>query len=242
MILYHKSNLVYTVVFPQFLIFQQNNSAQTSVLIFFEFCMQVLEFVSFANNPIGDNIEELVFENLTTLTHLDLRNISATTFSRKLLENLINLEYLDLSLNPIEEIPVLPSDKLKVLDLSETNLLKLRNLELPHLRELRLNNMPNLTIVLLNDFEKLPNLESLSLKECKRLTQLRIRPQNSNLLPHLRFFYIQSCALETLSSELQSIIQRTAVFEFQNNPWHCDCRMKWITMVNTTHNLTNKIK
>ena len=35
MILYHKSNLVYTVVFPQFLIFQQNNIAQTSVLIFF---------------------------------------------------------------------------------------------------------------------------------------------------------------------------------------------------------------
>ena len=34
-ILYHKSNLIYTVVFPQFLIFQQNNSVQTSVLIFF---------------------------------------------------------------------------------------------------------------------------------------------------------------------------------------------------------------
>ena len=35
MILYHKSNLVYKTVFAQFLIFQQNNSAQTSVLIFF---------------------------------------------------------------------------------------------------------------------------------------------------------------------------------------------------------------
>ena len=35
MILYHKNNLVYTVVFPQFLILQQNNSVQTSVLIFF---------------------------------------------------------------------------------------------------------------------------------------------------------------------------------------------------------------
>ena len=35
MIIYHKSNLVYTVFFPQFLIFQQNNNAQTSVLIFF---------------------------------------------------------------------------------------------------------------------------------------------------------------------------------------------------------------
>ena len=31
----YKSNLVYTVVFPQFLIFQQNNSAQALVLIFF---------------------------------------------------------------------------------------------------------------------------------------------------------------------------------------------------------------
>ena len=35
MILYHKSYLVYIVVFPQFLIFQQNNSVQASVLIFF---------------------------------------------------------------------------------------------------------------------------------------------------------------------------------------------------------------
>ena len=35
MILYHESNLVYTVVFPQFLIFQQNSSVQTSVLILF---------------------------------------------------------------------------------------------------------------------------------------------------------------------------------------------------------------
>ena len=33
--LYHKSNLVYIVVFQQFLIFQQNNSTQTSMLIFF---------------------------------------------------------------------------------------------------------------------------------------------------------------------------------------------------------------
>ena len=31
----HKCNLVYTVVFRQFLIFQQNNSAQTSELILF---------------------------------------------------------------------------------------------------------------------------------------------------------------------------------------------------------------
>ena len=33
-ILYHKSNLVYTGFFPQFVIFQQNNNAQTSMLVF----------------------------------------------------------------------------------------------------------------------------------------------------------------------------------------------------------------
>ena len=35
MLPYYKSNLIYTVFFPQFLISQQNNSAPTSVLIFF---------------------------------------------------------------------------------------------------------------------------------------------------------------------------------------------------------------
>ena len=34
-ILYHKRNLVYIIVFSQFLIFQKNNSVQTLVLIFF---------------------------------------------------------------------------------------------------------------------------------------------------------------------------------------------------------------
>ena len=34
-ILYHKGNSVYIVFFPQFLIFQKYNSAQTSVLILF---------------------------------------------------------------------------------------------------------------------------------------------------------------------------------------------------------------
>ena len=35
MILYHKSNLVYTGFFPQLLSFEENNSVETSILIFF---------------------------------------------------------------------------------------------------------------------------------------------------------------------------------------------------------------
>ena len=36
MILYYRSNLVHAVVFPQFLSFEQNNSAETLMLIFFK--------------------------------------------------------------------------------------------------------------------------------------------------------------------------------------------------------------
>ena len=50
MILYHKSNLVYTIVFTQFLISQQNNSAQTLVLIFFTF----RHYYFFENLKIGE--------------------------------------------------------------------------------------------------------------------------------------------------------------------------------------------
>ena len=201
-----------------------------------------MEHLSLASNPIGDNIEEFVFENVTTLTHLDLRNISATFFHPKLFENLKNLRYLDLSLNPIEKIPPLPSDKLEVLDLSETNLESVASLDLPNLRELYLNNMPNLTIALLNNLKKLQNLEILSMKNCKQLSQLQIWPPEPNLLPNLRLFYVQDCAIKTLSNELQPLIERTTTFEIQNNPWRCDCRMRWILMMKPTYTFIDKIK
>lgn len=204
--------------------------------------MKVLEHLSLANNPIGDNIDEFVFENVTTLKYLDLKNISASIFYPRLFENLNNLEYLDLSMNLIETVPPLPSDNLRVLDLSHTHILNVGTLELPHLRELRMNNMLSLTRVFLSDFEDLPNLQTLSMNQCKKMTQLRVGKPRPRLLPELRYFYLQGCAMKTLNSELQPIIQRTTVFEFQDNPWYCDCQMKWIILMNASHDLSKRMK
>ncbi|XP_043476125.1 phospholipase A2 inhibitor-like [Leptopilina heterotoma] len=202
--------------------------------------MEVLEHLSLSHNPIGENMDDFVFENLTTLMYLDLKNISVSFFYPKIFENLINLVHLDLSWNPIEAIPVLPVN-LEILDLSQTNIYRLGPLELPRLRELRLESMHNLSSVNLNDFEKLRNLSLLSMRNSKKLKHLIMWQPKPHLLPKLRYLDIEYCALENLSSELRSTIEGTTVFTFQNNPWNCDCKMKWILQFNSTHNLRSKI-
>ncbi|XP_051171264.1 chaoptin-like isoform X3 [Leptopilina boulardi] len=202
--------------------------------------LEVLEKLYLSHNPIGDNMDEFVFENLTTLKHLELKNISVSFFYTKMFENLLKLVFLDLSLNPIEVIPVLPMT-LEILDLSQTNIYRFDSFKLPRLQVLRLNNMQNLSSVNLNDFEKCTKLNSLSLRSSKKLKQLTTLAPMDHLLPELRYLDIQDCALEKLGKELQSMIEEVKIFKFQNNPWYCDCKMEWILMVNTSHNLRNQI-
>ncbi|XP_014213924.1 phospholipase A2 inhibitor-like [Copidosoma floridanum] len=200
--------------------------------------MKNLEVLSLASNPIEENIDSWVFQNLTQLKHLDLRNISSPYFSPMLFEPLTNLEHLDLSYNPIEDVPPLPSG-LKVLYICGTNILHLGSFVMPQLRVLALENSLNLTSVLLNNFENLTHLEILSMRDSPKLAQLRLRPMSigSPLLPQLRQLSLQGCALETLDADLLPLVERVAVLDFQNNPWKCDCHMKWLNAINMTIDL-----
>ncbi|XP_011646300.1 vasorin [Pogonomyrmex barbatus] len=189
--------------------------------------LTILEYLSLSHNPIGDGIHENAFWTLKALRHLDLKNISAPYFSPEFFKTLQNLSVLDLSWNPISAIPLLPIS-LQELDLSGTQVINLENLYLPQLRELRLNHMPNLTSLTLNDLENLTNLEVLSMIGCKRLIQLSFNLQNNVVLPRLQRFSIKDSGLETLGTELHSLLQRTPVVEVANNPWNCDCKLQWI--------------
>jgi platelet glycoprotein-5 len=202
---------------------------------------QNLEFLSLASNPIEENIDAYVFQNLSQLKHLDLRNVSSPYFSPALFEPLSSLEHLDLSLNPIEDVPPLPSG-IKVLYICGTNILHLGSFVMPQLLVLSLDNSANLTSVLLNNFENLTQLEILSMRDSPRLSQVRLRPMSFKLLPRLKRLSLQNCALETISSELLPIIQKTAVLDLQNNPWRCDCRMKWINAMNLTTDLVTSFR
>ncbi|OXU24827.1 hypothetical protein TSAR_007593 [Trichomalopsis sarcophagae] len=203
--------------------------------------MKNLEFLSLASNPIEDNIDAYVFQNLTLLKHLDLRNISSQFFSPSLFEPLVNLEHLDLSYNPIEDVPFLPTG-IKVLYICGTNILHLGSFVMPQLRVLALDHSANLTSVLLNNFENLTQLEILSMHDSPRLADIKLRQSSSPLLPKLKRFSLQNCALQTLHEELLPIIQKTAVLDLQNNPWSCDCRMSWLNAINVTTDLRSSLR
>lgn len=173
--------------------------------------------------------------------HLDLSNVSTTLFTSALFKPLTNLTYLNLSCNPIETIPFLPIS-LRELDISKTNVFYPDNLLLPQLASLHMNYMPNLTQILLNDFENLTMLDTLSMEGCRRLTQFRVWPPNGRLLPRLERLSVRGCGLESLNGDLRPIIQRTAVVDIRNNPWNCDCRMQWVNRLNFTTDLSREIR
>ena len=200
----------------------------------------MLEFFSVANNPVIE-VHDKAFWPLQSLLHLDLSNISSTSFPTSLFKPLTNLTYLDISRNPIETIPFLPIS-LRELDISGTNIFYFENLLLPHLIIMRMNSMPNLTSMLLNDFENLTMLESLSIEGCARLTEFRVWPPNSRLLPKLERLSVRACAIGSLNGDLRPILQRTAVVDLQHNPWVCDCRMQWVNRLNLTSDLSHEIR
>ncbi|XP_015429015.1 PREDICTED: slit homolog 2 protein-like [Dufourea novaeangliae] len=202
---------------------------------------KVLENLTIANNPINDGIHENAFWNLKALRYLNLSNVSSTYFSLEFFKTLTNLSTLDLSENPVKTIPTLPNS-LEELDLSNTQITQLQNLILPKLRELKLNNMPLLRELLFNDLENLNSLETLTLTGSKKLVHLRVLNYDARLLPRLQSLSINDCGLKTLDSTLLPIIKKTQILKLDNNPWNCDCKMQWITMLNATKSLSRDIK
>ncbi|XP_072755629.1 uncharacterized protein [Anoplolepis gracilipes] len=202
--------------------------------------LTILEYLSLSHNPIEDGIHESAFWNLRALKYLELKNISASYFSSDFFKTLTNLSTLDLSWNPISTIPLLPIN-LQELDLSGTQVISFDNLYLPELRELKLNYMSNLTSLVLNDL-KLINLELLSMIGCKRLTQLGFEPQIGVVLPRLQRLSIKECGFETLDINLRPLVQRIPFIELESNPWKCDCKLEWISLLNSTTNLRRDIR
>ncbi|GAB1869505.1 Leucine-rich repeat-containing protein 4B [Camponotus japonicus] len=202
--------------------------------------LTILEYLSLSHNPIGDGIHKSAFGTLRALKHLDLKNISAPYFSSDFFKNLTHLSTLDLSWNPISEIPLLPMN-LQELDLSGTQMISFANLYLPQLRELKLNHMPNLTSLALNDLVDLPSLEILSMIGCRRLIKLSLLPE-LRVLPRLQRLSIKDCGLGSLDIELRALVQRTPVIELENNPWRCDCKLEWISLLNLNKNLSRDIR
>ncbi|KAF7993452.1 hypothetical protein HCN44_010047 [Aphidius gifuensis] len=202
--------------------------------------MKILEFLSVASNPIV-NLHENAFKNQKSMIHLDLTNVSQVFFPSTLFKAMTNLSYLNISHNKIEILPYLPLS-LEELDISSTNILYVDNLIFPRMMKFYMNHMPNITEVVLNDFENLTMLEILSMENNPILSEFRVWPPNSRILPRLQHLSVRGCALETLTDDLRPIMQRVSIVDLQNNPWHCDCRMQWVNRLNLSNELSREIK
>ncbi|XP_017884264.1 leucine-rich repeat neuronal protein 1-like [Ceratina calcarata] len=203
---------------------------------------KVLEYLSLANNPINEGIHENAFWNLVALRYLNLSNISASYFSSEMFKTLSNLSNLDLSSNPISVVPLLPAN-LEELDISDTHVCRLQGVYLPRLRELKMNNMRQLRQLILNDLENFTSLETLTLDGSKNLAYLtKWRPYETILLPRLQRLSMANCALKTIEYNLASIIPRVPILNLENNPWNCDCKMKWLHASNETRIIARQIK
>ena len=205
------------------------------------FLLQNLEFLSFASNPIYNHMDSNVFQNLSFLKELNLSNISSSYFSSKIFQTLGNLTKLDLSMNPIEEIPQLPPN-IRILDISKTNIMNLNGILLPSLVILRASYMNNLTTVFLNDFELLDNLDELDFHGSSKLREINIFSENKHLLPLITHISFKNCDLQYIMPEVWSIVEQAINLELENNPWNCDCKMVWLYDKNLTSDLSSNFR
>uniref|UniRef100_A0A7E4ZYZ5 Glycosyltransferase family 92 protein n=1 Tax=Panagrellus redivivus TaxID=6233 RepID=A0A7E4ZYZ5_PANRE len=144
------------------------------------------------------------FVNLTSLKYLDLSNNALEIIDDNAFAELVNLERIRLNKNKLHHLPdhlFLRMEKLNRLDLSENELEILTNAQIVGSKAMR-----NLQL----DKNKLTCMETDVIRDWK----------------YLEIFTLNNNRLTTLD-RIDSL-PNLRVFRMFENPWLCDCRMKWV--------------
>ncbi|GIY78834.1 hypothetical protein CDAR_584051 [Caerostris darwini] len=194
-----------------------------------------LQELSLADNPLV-HIDPIHFNRMISLRWLDMSNVDLYTLPASIFHTTGQLEYLDLSANDFHSVPTdaLRSAKaLKYLKLSENPIVDLDKnsfKKLTTLEELILNSMDHLSEVMERTFSDLISLRILEMKFNRHLTKIN-RLAFDGLFnesrPVLQEIDLESNHLRTLDKDMIDC-PRIRKFNVQNNPWTCDCNMKWI--------------
>lgn len=180
----------------------------------------------------NNNIRKIHPQALTDLSYLEtltLNNNKIRKLNNGVFSNLKKLYSIDLSRNRIRligEDMFLGLDKLEDLLISGN----------------KLNSVHKLA------FRALPNLNSLDLKENRlvsfnfstvtNMPQLTIMDLSKNHLfwvdipstayLRLKDLLLSDNSLQSLSSNIDNIMGRSSIISLMNNPWTCDCQLKWV--------------
>lgn len=168
-------------------------------------------------NHLG-TLERLTFTaySFPTLEYLDLSHCSLSTLEHLSIDNIYRLKYLDLSYNNLRVFDALSLEglsELEILILSYNKLTTLREIPMSvALKKLYIDHN-SLVSIKENIMKMAFSLEIFSLKGNKLKT----------LPPHVLPFDTESL------SEIQ----------LDDNPWHCDCNIKWLVEQKTQLKFTN---
>ncbi|KAK4288526.1 hypothetical protein Pmani_038448 [Petrolisthes manimaculis] len=190
-----------------------------------------------SHNPLRD-ISWAMATAITELRNLEELDLSQTQLDRlpsHFITELKHLRVLTLAGNKLTSVPseVNYAHNLQLLNLNANPIVTLSvgdfQAGLATLRELQLSAMPHLRSVGKETFSSLTNLEVLRMSDNPELS---ILDPEAFYLMHgdeiaLQEIHLQDNHLTTLSETLLPWLQLRYV-DLQNNPWNCDCNLKWI--------------
>lgn len=144
---------------------------------------------------------------LPNLYHVLIRNSSLTENSTIFKNQLLKLEYLDISINPINSISFLnnlQSNELKYLDISWTKIEILKKLNIKIIKNLKIFKLMNCKIIEIeiNFFKNMFNLEILLMNKTEILNEIpNVHLKNLKNISNVKSDYFKICCLFWIQSK-----------------------------------------
>ncbi|CAH1963122.1 unnamed protein product [Acanthoscelides obtectus] len=202
-----------------------------------------LEILDLSNNPLGpiDNSTLLAISKLSNLKELYLQYTNITSLPDHLLHTLKHLQVLDLSGNPITEMPrtLAQAKNLTKLFMNNTGFVNLTEKngfpELPKLKELHLCRNEHLQHLGKHSLSGLIQLAVLKLTDNIDLASIdpmaiaKAMDNNGGAIwPPLKELYLGNNKLSYLESELVARWDALLALDINDNPWTCECENQWL--------------
>ncbi|XP_076304543.1 uncharacterized protein LOC143222228 isoform X2 [Tachypleus tridentatus] len=207
-----------------------------------------LKRLTLARNPLKYIVID-VLQPLESLEFLDLSDIKAYHLTPGIFHNLLMLRVVNLSRNKFQEVPVAAlrsASGLEEINLDENPFYRLDLKSFTGLEKVKLlslSNMPNLEIIDKLTFYKLRRLEILQLHSNTRLETIHSLAFNQILDPRtlqmrLNEVNLRNNCLQTLYEHAIPWCKLNAL-DLRDNPWSCDCKLKWIKYCNLTAEMSD---